>query len=222
MKRIWPLPFFSFLKIITDNGGLSGKGVLHLAPWLIKTILLEPLRWVEIGLHNKKIDKYTIPYAPVFILGHYRSGTTYLQRIFMQDNRFGYMSLFQMVLPELMLNFEKILTPFFEIICRLLRVKNPFHRIPFTFNFPGETDVGMTTLTNPHAAQWGELFPRKMHLYFDKYVLFDNISEYELNKWKEGYLYMLKKISIRNGHKQLQKRNIKWGFLEIIIFLMCS
>ncbi|CAN5612571.1 sulfotransferase [soil metagenome] len=203
MKRIWPLPFFSFLKIINDNGGLSAKGILHMTPWLIKTILLEPFRWIEILLCNRKIEQYNIPHAPIFILGHYRSGTTYLQRIFMQDSRFGYMSIFQMILPELMLTFEKILTAFFEKICRLLHVKNPFHRIPFTFHFPGETDVGMTTLINPHAEQWGQLFPTKMQTYFDKYVLFDKITEYEIEKWKEGYIYMIKKVSIKNRHKQL-------------------
>ena len=203
MKRIWPLPFFSFLKIIIDNGGLSNKGILHLAPWLIKSILLEPLRWIEILLHNRKIEKYQIPHAPIFILGHYRSGTTYLQRIFMQDNRFGYMSIFQMILPELMLTFENMLTPFFEKTCHMLHVKNPFHRIPFTFHFPGETDVGMTTIMDAYAVQWGELFPAQMHAYFDRYVLCENISEYEKNQWKEGYMHMLKKISIKNGHKQL-------------------
>jgi hypothetical protein len=203
MNRVFPFPLYNFIKIIYANGGFSGRGLLNAGPWFVKTTLFEPLRLIELAIHNKKIEQHVIQHPPVFILGHYRSGTTYLQRIFMQDKRYGYMSLFQSVLPELMLGFEKYLTPVFEITSRLLSVQNSFHRMPFTFDFPGEEDVAMVAFLNPCAAQWGELFPEKLSAYFEKYVLFKNIAEHTKQQWVNDYLYLLKKISLQNHSRPL-------------------
>src|SRR3954453_13214648 len=111
MPFLQAIPFFRLIHLIRKNGGVYRKGWIHLMPWLLKTLLIEPLRWVELIVFSRRIRKETIHEAPVFILGHYRSGTTYLQRLFMQDNRFGHTSLFQTVLPEIMLTTENFLTP---------------------------------------------------------------------------------------------------------------
>src|SRR5687767_1971521 len=110
MGKNFRLPFIELCRIIVKNGGLSGKGLLHLPPWLIKTIVLEPLRWFEILKYNKEISQHGITEPPIFILGYYRSGTTYLQRMFTHDISLGYTSIFQTVLPEVMLGAEKSLT----------------------------------------------------------------------------------------------------------------
>ena len=197
------MPFYIFLKTAYKYGGLSGKGFLHSFPWIVKTTALEPLRWLELVLHRKKIDTYNIKKDPVFILGYYRSGTTYLQQIFMQDDRLGYTSFYQTIFPELMLTFEKSMTPVLEKITKIFRIQNHFHRIPFSWFFPGEEDVAMMSFMNANSAQWGVLFPGKAIETFTKYTLFEKISNEEQLKWKNNYLYLIKKISIANKYKPL-------------------
>jgi omega-hydroxy-beta-dihydromenaquinone-9 sulfotransferase len=190
------VPFINLVilvRVITRNGGLSPSGMLHITPWLVKTIALEPLRWIELLVYERKINRHRVNRQPIFILGHYRSGTTYLQRLFMQDDRLGYMSIFQSALPEIMLCFEKLLTPVLQFFCNVFKVKNPFHRIPFTWKFPGEDDVGMIAMLNAAAAQWGILFPRSMPYYFNK----------RNERWKKDYVYLLKKISLQNDGRRL-------------------
>ena len=204
MNKLFPLPFYCFLKIAFRNGGFTGKGLLNTLPWLLKTTLFEPLRWIELATKNKKIRQHTIPNPPVFILGYYRSGTTYLQQLFMEDKRLGYHSNFQMVFPEIMLTTEKWLTPVLESITRIFKLNNHVQRIPLTwYKSPGEEDVAMTAFLDPHAAQWGYFFPEKMSEYFEKYVLFQKISEDEMEKWKQSYFLLLKKISLANKGRQL-------------------
>jgi len=203
MARLFPLPIYSFLKIAYNNGGINARGSLKIPGWLLKTILFEPLRWIELATYNKKINQFTITKAPVFILGFYRSGTSYLHEFFTQDDRFGYHSNFQMMFPEIMLSSEKWMAPVFDTIFRLFKLEDPVHRIPLSLRFPGEEDGAMTTSLSPRGAVWGYFFPNKMIDYFNKYVLFENIPASEIEAWKQEYVFLLKKISLANHNKQL-------------------
>lgn len=203
MTRLFPLPIYSFLRIVIQNGGISWKGLRNLPAWLLKTILLEPLRWFELITKNHKIRNHVITNPPIFILGYYRSGTTYLQQLFMQDDRLGHTSILQTVFPEIMLSCEKWLTPGLEAISRFCKVKNPIHRIPLTWYAPGEEDISMVTSLSPFAAQWAYFFPKNMGEYFKKFVLFEGVPESTREKWVQSYHLTLKKISLANQKKQL-------------------
>ena len=204
MNRLFPLPVYTFIKIAFQNGGFSAKGLLNVSPWIMKTLLFEPLRWYELATKNKRIKDYKVARPPIFILGYYRSGTTYLQQLFMEDDRLGYLSNFQMVFPEIMLSCEKWLTPPLEFISRTFKIRNHIHRIPLTwYKSPGEEDVAMTTFMNQRAAQWGYFFPERVNDYFEKYVLFENIDPAEIEQWKQDYLLLVKKISLANKGRQL-------------------
>lgn len=207
MSGIFPLPVYTFLKIVYKNGGLRGKGMLRSSVWIIKTILFEPFRWFEVATKNKKIREHSISHSPIFIIGYYRSGTTYLQDLFRQDDRLGFMSAFQTVFPEIMLSCETWMTPILESIAGLTRQRNVFHRIPFTWHSTGEEDLALTTGLSPLSAQWGYLFPEKMQEYFDKYVMFENIAGPELQEWEKNYCRLLKKVSLANKGKQLVLKN---------------
>jgi hypothetical protein len=203
VKRIFPIPLYAFCKTVYRHGGLSGRGLLHAMPWIIKTTVTESLRWIEHIKYNQKIESHKIEKDPVFILGYYRSGTTYLQEMFMQDDRLGFTSIYQTIFPEIMLAFEKSMTPVLEKITKAFKTQNYFHRTPFTWYAAGEEDVALISLLYTNAVQWGILFPYKAIDIFIKFALFENISDSELKKWKDNYIYLLKKISLANKSKQL-------------------
>ncbi len=203
MQHLFPIPFLEFLRISYQNGGYSWKGLKNIPPWLLKTILLEPLRWTELIAWKNRVENYTIPHAPVFILGYYRSGTTYLQQVLLQDDRFGHHTVFQMVFPEMMLTSERWMSPFMQHVANLFKMDDPVHRIPLTWDFPGEEDGTMTTSLNPEGAQWGFFFPEKMEEYFNRYVLFNDITEQDKASWVNSFQFLLKKISIAAGDKPL-------------------
>jgi hypothetical protein len=203
MNKLFPLPLYTFLKITSANGGVSFNKLKNITPWLIKTILFEPARWAELALYNQKISQHSITTDPVFILGFYRSGTSYLHQCFALDDRLGYHTNFQMVFPEVMLSTEKILLPVLESICRTFKIKDSVHRVPLSFRFPGEEDATMATYVDTRGAQWGYFYPGMMHHQFEKYVLFENVAAEELEAWKQSFIYLLKKISLANDGKQL-------------------
>ncbi|MFD2201727.1 sulfotransferase family protein [Shivajiella indica] len=203
MNRLFPLPIFTFLSLVIKNGGISLRKLKNTPPWILKTIVFEPVRWLELAIFNQRISCHKLEKDPLFILGFYRSGTSYLHECFTQDDRLGYHNNYQMVLPEVMLSTEKVLLPFFQFICRIFNLKDSVHRVPLSFRFPGEEDATMTTFLDPKGAQWGYFFPKMMEEQFQKYVMFENLTDWELQDWKESFSYLINKISIANKGKQL-------------------
>ncbi len=201
MHQIFPLPICVIIRMILKNG-ISFRGLRNLPPWMIKALVFEPLRWVELTF-NRKIKKHEILKDPIFILGFYRSGTSYMHEFLTKDDRFGYHTNFQMILPEIMLCSEKILSPFFDFICRVFNLQDPVHRIRMSFKFPGEEDGAMTTGFNIRGAHWGYFFPKIMMSHIQKYIMFDNIKNSEIKGWTNDFVFLLKKISLANKGRQL-------------------
>ena len=202
MKRLFPLPLYAFIKMVYKNGGISLKGLRNVPAWMTKLILFEPLRWIELT-YNKRIEQHSLTKDPVFVLGFYRSGTSFLHEFLSQDDRFGYHTNFQMILPDIMLGSEKVLVPFLNTICRIFNLQDPVHRIQMSFRYPGEEDGAMTTSLNPRGSALGWFFPKVMMEQFHKYVLFENIQESEMEGWKEDFIFLLKKVSLASKGKQL-------------------
>ena len=202
MNRLFPLPLYVFLKIVIKNGGISAPKLRNILPWLLKVIAFEPLRWIELT-QTAKVNQHHIEAHPIIVLGFYRSGTTYLQQFLLQDDRLGYHSVFQMVFPEIMLTTESWLRPVFQSISEIFKAQDPVHRIPMNWQFTGEEDASMTTSVDPMGAQWGFFFPQKMKEHFDRFVLFEHLTEPEKKQWIDSFLFLLKKISLANQGKQL-------------------
>ena len=51
-------------------------------------------------LHGKKIANVSLDAPPIFIVGHWRSGTTYLHELMVRDKRFGYASTYDCFAPH--------------------------------------------------------------------------------------------------------------------------
>ena len=203
MDKFLPLPLYSVLKTAFNNGGFSKRAFRNLPPWLIKTVLFEPLRWYELIAYNKKIREHRLDKPPVFILGYYRSGTTYLQQTLVQDARFGYLDIFQQIVPEIMLSSDGWLRPLLSGITGAIGVENKIQRNKLTWDFPAEEDVAMTTAGWRTGGYWGYFFPHMMEEQTRKFVLFNNGREQEEIEWMENYIFLLKKISLANKGKQL-------------------
>ena len=67
---------------------------------LILSFLLSPFRIVEFIFYSKKIKNQNVVKDPVFIIGHWRSGTTYLHNLLCNDEQFGFISTFQAFIPK--------------------------------------------------------------------------------------------------------------------------
>src|SRR5690242_13978224 len=103
MKRKIPLmdiPLFELTRRLLNSGEISVKGMVILFVYYFKFLFALPGSILQFLFYRRQIKKTTILKDPVFILGHYRSGTTYLQKLMISDKRFGYLSNYDMICPN--------------------------------------------------------------------------------------------------------------------------
>lgn len=149
---------------------------------------------------KKAIEATEVHESPVFVIGHWRSGTTHLQNILTQDDRFGYLNVAQSLNPHAFLLRELIDIETFKVSKRFM------DNVILTGRAPSEEEVALGILSS--GSFWhGYYFTDKMDYYFNKYTLFQNISHQELKAWKNDYLFLLKKLSLRHQGKQLFLKN---------------
>ena len=139
-------------------------------------------------LQDKRYEKLLAPpleHDPVFILGHWRSGTTFVHNVFSCDKHFGYNTTYQTVFPHLMMWGQ----PFFKKNMSWLM---PDKRPTDNMEPGGRPAAGRRVCIGEHDAFYTYynfwFLPKHQQEYADKYLLFDDISEAELRVF-EGNIH---------------------------------
>ncbi|HYW34696.1 MAG TPA: sulfotransferase, partial [Balneolaceae bacterium] len=83
--------------------------MLRITVFYLKLLLQEPFRFWEELRHGKDIDQHEPAYDPIFIIGHWRSGTSFMQYLLGRDPQFAYLNKFETVFPDVFLGSENFL-----------------------------------------------------------------------------------------------------------------
>ncbi|HHH77868.1 MAG TPA: sulfotransferase [Thermoplasmatales archaeon] len=164
--------------------------------------VISPFRIVERIKFDGKIRKTAIDHPPVFILGHWRSGTTYLHNLLSLDKNFGYCTTFHSVIPGAFMTGEKTLK---SIVSSSIPETRPMDNVPMGADLPQEEEYATGAFT-PYAYYNGWCFPRNMGLY-NKYICMDDVPQAAVREWKDTYGYLLKKLTFFWGGKRLVLKN---------------
>lgn len=162
-----------------------------------------PLQWLQrlvLWFSLRKIDLSRTP-PPVFILGHWRSGTTHVHYTLAKDKKFVFLGTFQSFFFNIsMLGLgwvDKMLSP-------LMPKKRPQDNMEISINTPQEEENVLSNITA--AAGVHSFYFPKNRSYFYKYNLFKGLSPKEYATWKKYYIYVLKAIyKMGNGRRLLIK-----------------
>jgi len=139
---------------------------------------------------------------PLFVLGHWRSGTTYLHYLLAIDDRFHYLSYYQAFVPNLYPIGGSFLK---RIVAAQTPSKRPQDNMRVEVSLPTEEENPVATFSTRSASQ-SFFFPQN-ESYFDKYALFKDISAHEKKRWQRAYHHMLRRIQISNPKKKLLIKN---------------
>ena len=193
-------------RMIKNNDRIPSSRWPIAAIYLLKSLFMLPLSVWERNFLASKIEATEIQQAPIFIVGHYRSGTTYLHKLMTSDKRYAYFSTFNFLFPycpdAIGGGMQKIL----QRVIDLLKMKHlHFHNYRFDLNDPIEEDMVTIGSLMPNSAFLSEVFPKNALKHMDRQIFFN--SEEEKEVWKNAYLYCLKKITRKNKGKQLILKN---------------
>jgi hypothetical protein len=137
---------------------------------------------------------------PIFILGHWRAGTTHLHQLIAQDSRFACPNLYQVSFPHTFLSTEERDSPG---IARFLPKHRPMDNMEWNLASPGEDEIALCgiTLKSPYMAT---IFPRQADR-FANYLTFRHAHPDEIAQWRAALLLFLNKLQWRYGRPLVLK-----------------
>ncbi len=157
----------------------------------------EPFRFTEKLRYGSALDKLQIKEAPIFILGHWRSGTTLLHNLVSQDPRMGYVTTYQSVFPNFTLSSKWLWKNMMKI---MMPDKRASDNVELSVDYPQEEEFAIGGINSYSYYNWW-YFPQDYREMFDQYISFESADQQLKDKWKADYKNLVKK-SLFNLHKE--------------------
>lgn len=145
----------------------------------------------ERARYGSDID-HTAVKSPLFLLGHWRSGTTHLHNLLATDERFAYPNLYQANFPHTFLLTEKLSAPLQSFF---LPRERPYDHVALRMNAPYEDEFAIcaASLLSPYMSA---VFPRQAQ-YFDRFLTLRDVTLSERDQWRRTLLLFLKKLTYK-------------------------
>lgn len=162
-----------------------------------------PMAWWESAIERSR--KRTAPpmQAPVFIVGHWRSGTTHLHNLMGRAPQFGHISPLASGMPDQLLTLATWFRPWLE---KALPEDRHVDRVAVTPDSPQEDEIPLASqqlLSVYHAIY----FPSSFRETFDRGVFFDGVSDAEIARWERDMRRFLEKVALHQGKDRLLVKN---------------
>ena len=144
--------------------------------------------------YRNQLSNQPLQHDPLFILGHWRSGTTFVHNIFAQDQRFGYTTTYQTVFPHHMMAMQWLLKPIMKVFIPKHR---PTDNMELSPELPQEEEFGlMNTCPVSYYNFW--FYPQYMREYCDRFLTMKKATPEEITDFKEKFMKIIK-VSMWNS-----------------------
>ena len=191
----------NYIKILRQ-GRITSKYYFKIFLTTIIVFLSAPFHIWEKLYFKKRLSKHSFQKPPLFILGHWRSGTTLLHNMLCADPDAGYITTYQSVFPNnlgskwLFKTFMKINIP----------EKRPSDNVKLNVDFPQEDEFAFSNSV-PNSYYNFFYFPDNYKLFYEKAIRHAGLSKKETDRWFKNYETLLKKASINTDSKRLVVKN---------------
>lgn len=199
--------FRSWLKVLWGNRGIERKFIPRVLFVTLVSLFTSPLRIYESLRFGRIVRRTAVHPSPIFIIGHWRSGTTHLHNILIRDKNLGCVSMWQAFAPGLCLIDERVLKNPFNKIAKKMHPTREIDNIPLSLDNPEEEDLAIANMS-PYSYLHMYSYPRQATHFFERYITyFNNLPESIISEWKEIYLTILRKATFKASGKRLVIKN---------------
>lgn len=217
---VWAPPtlgynFKLFVALLRKNK-VTPRYYLRVVAITLINLINAPFRTYERKWINPKIDRQEITEAPIFIIGHWRSGTTHLHNLLSRDPGMGYVTTYQSVFPDTMFTFMGRFI--FRNFMRLLIA--PFRKgdnVRMNADYPQEEEF--TTGSHvPVSYYYFWMFPEKTLEFYRRYIEFHQVDTHTLKQWEKDYFLIIKKaLRSRKATRFLSKNPSHTGRIQELL-----
>jgi len=215
MDALIGITFQNFLRLMSENRFSVDKQYRNRGYELLYMALRNSyFKISEDRKYKNEIQKTSIQ-PPIFILGHWRSGTTLLHSLLSLDEQYAFPTLFQVSKPFTFLIREPIIAQMFS---QMSSQKRPMDNLEVSYDSPGEDEFALSSgsLRSPMIS-WS--FPRREKFY-ERFLSFKEATEREKGDWTSFLRFFLKKLSYRYpGRKIILKSPTHTARISLLLEL---
>lgn len=162
-------------------------------------------------LYGAKIRATPIEKPPIFIVGHWRSGTTHLHELMVLDERFAYSTTYQCYTPYHYLVTQWFIVTFFGW---LLPKQRPMDNMAAGWNHPQEDEFALCNLGVP-SIYTRMAFPNDPPEYMNTLDITE-LSESELTRWGEALKLFVQTLTYDKKKQIILKSPPHTGRIEVL------
>lgn len=151
--------------------------------------------------------------SPLFIIGHWRSGTTLLHSLMAQDDQHGYPRIYQVSNPRTFLSIpiDQVMERFGQQSQR----QRPMDSIVFDPISPAEDEFAMSALSiRSNLVGWSFL---RREAFYDRFLTFREAPPEDYARWRQAFLWFLKKVQLKEGRRLMLKSPQHTGRIRLIL-----
>jgi len=200
--RLWQgLDYFAFLRLMARARFRVGPGQLYIAGIMSVTSFANTASgWVQQGWYGRRLRGTPLPESPVFVLGHWRSGTTLLHELLMLDTRFTCPTTHDCFLPCHNLLSGEFVRANFGFA---MPGKRPMDNMPAGWDRPQEDEFALALLGEP-STYTDVAFPNDPPL--DPGALdLSGLSPRQVRHWQRTLARFIKTIAMRDPRRLVLK-----------------
>lgn len=155
---------------------------------------------IESLVYGRSIARAEVK-PPVFILGHWRSGTTLLHNLLTLDEQFTFPNLYHAVFPTHFLVTEKAIS---SLTKNLLPSSRPMDNMKAAWDLPQEDEFALLNLCLLSPYMMLGFQGNRRHVY-ERFFSLEDASPKEVELWKKTLLRFMKKVTIREDKPIVMK-----------------
>jgi hypothetical protein len=193
--------FFAWIKLLGRNRFRIHWSVLHVVVYVtIVSMGHTLLRGIQRLVYGRRLSRTKIDQPPIFIIGHWRTGTTLLHEYLALDDRHVGPSTYECMEPNHFLLTEKFITrwlPFFSLTVR------PMDNMAAGFDRPQEDEFALCNLGLP-SPYLTIAFPNNPPQ-FEEYLDLEKVPPRALARWKRVFRQFLTELTYKHKTRLVLK-----------------
>ena len=156
----------------------------------------------------------TVIRPPLFLLGHWRHGTTHLHNLFAADDRFAFPNNYEAFFPHTFLATEAVAI---RPVAFFLPKRRPMDNVEWDMQSPQEDEFALNIASGVSPCM-GWMFPARRE-YYDRYLTMEDATAEEVARWKAALVLFLKKLTWKYGRPLVLKSPPHTGRIKLLLEL---
>jgi omega-hydroxy-beta-dihydromenaquinone-9 sulfotransferase len=154
---------------------------------------------LEQARYGQQLADMEINPTPLFILGHWRTGTTHMHNMLGRDPNHTFSTLYQVLFPDSFLTTGEW-GP--KLLASAVPEKRSYDNVAQNLFESAEDEIGLMKLTGGLSFYGAIMFPDRAAEY-EKYIDFLEATPAERRRFKEEFVLFIKKIMLATGGKRV-------------------